>query len=148
MLTVDQRRWISARIVSPSDAHACEAAGVDPEDVPSWRLQPEFNAALDRAADDIVDAGKAYMEAVVAKAARRVDEALDAVRFDGSSDHKLRLDAARMTLQVSGLIRQKTEISGPSGKPLAISRAAMNVSDLSDEELNQLAGLLEKTNNR
>jgi hypothetical protein len=146
MLTIDQRKWIAHRMVLASDVDACDATGIEPSAVGGWKLQPEFIAAMDKAADDILNAGMSYVEALVAKSAQRLDEALDACNFDGSPNHTIRKSTAELVFKTSGLLRNRTEISGPKGGPVPIQNSTTSsMSAMSDEELDQLAALLEKT---
>jgi len=108
VLSPQQLYFIAASLVHPNDdIAAAEASNVEMTLVETWKLDPEFLTALDRAYNDNIDLAKERIKTLLVKATNRLDEALDAEKkgkYGLEPDHVARLKAIELSLKANGLL--------------------------------------------
>ncbi len=131
-LTGDQWRFIAARLLTKTDLDAAVQVGIAAGTVTNWKAEEdgEFKREYEAAFADGVHVAKSYTRKLLGKAAKALDDALDAK--DGRLiDHKSRLKAVELVFKTHGLLREKFEVTP-------------DLSGLSDEDLLRLNGLLNR----
>lgn len=128
-LTAIQWQFIAARLLAGTDKEAAEQVGIHQTRVSDWKAeQTEFAAEYEAAFSDGVHVAKSYTRKLLGKAAKVLDDALDA-KFGRAPDQKARLKAVELIFKTHGLLREKVEWTP-------------NLSELSDEELLTLERVL------
>lgn len=113
--TVEQRKWVIARLLTTSDAAAARAIRVHPSTVCKWPEKPE----LDKAVADLLEDPKSQAMAILVNA---LAEAAS-VKVGGlrSKKEEVRQVAAEQIMdRVMGKATQRQEVSGPDGAPIMI----------------------------
>lgn len=127
-LTVDQLRFVTARLNESTDKAAAEAVGVSPDTVTYWKRSgvPIDDAVKLLAFDGIVLAFEILRKSVAEAAAiKRAGMRSDDERIQQSSSSEI-MD------RVMGRPTQRQEISGPEGGPLVVVNWDHGATDDSD----------------
>lgn len=167
-LSAEQLRFLAARLLVGSDAKAAEQAGVSVGSAYRWKCEDsEFRQAYEETFSEGVKIAKAYTARLLGLMARNYELALDATKpilvkvalvgADGKleatdeqqvvtvPDWKTRLAANEAVGKIHGLFINRTEVSGRDGKPIEVRQTpAMDLSNLTDQELDDLERLLRK----
>lgn len=122
--TIEQRKWIVARLLSTSDAAAARAVGVHPSTVCKWPEKGELDRTVEALlADPMAQALTMILDAVP-EAAR--------VKIDGLRSRKENVrqsSASEILDRVIGRPRQKMEHSGPEGEAIRISIGGIDLAN-------------------
>lgn len=122
--TIEQRKWIVARLLSTSDAAAARAVGVHPSTVCKWPEKDELDRTVEALlADPMAQALTMILDAVP-EAAR--------VKIDGLRSRKENVrqsSASEILDRVIGRPRQKMEHSGPEGEAIRISIGGIDLAN-------------------
>ena len=128
-LTAIQWQFIAARLLAATDKEAAEQVGIHPTRIADWKAeQPEFAQEYEAAFTDGVHVAKSYTRKLLGKAAKVLDDALEA-KFGRVPDQKARLKAVELLFKTHGMLRERVEWTP-------------NLSELSDEELLTLERVL------
>jgi len=113
--TLEQRKWMIARLLTTSDAAAARAVGVHPSTVCKWAEKPEIDKAIADLLEDPKSQAAAILLDALAEAAR--------VKVGGlrSRREQVRQATAEQIMdRVLGKATQKQEVSGPDGAGIPI----------------------------
>lgn len=114
-VTVDQWRFIAARLKHSTDKAAAEEIGIHPTSVSKWSNKAEIDELLKMFAANSADGARAALEK------QALEAALVLLALMGSDDERTRLEAAKQVLdRVLGKAMQRNEVSGPDGRELRI----------------------------
>ena len=144
-LKPEQIHWLNVRLESSNDSDALRKTGLSQSTLSYWRQKDNaFRGAQDHIRKLAVtlameDAGGSLIAAM-----RALQEALEAEDRYGNADHKIRMEAAKAILSTHGLLKSKTEISGPDGKALGIGSVNIQFNKLSVGDMEALEGIVTK----
>lgn len=113
--SVEQRKWVIARIMASSDAGAARAIGIHPTTVCRWQNKEALDAAVSVMLEDPRKQVLAALADAMPKAARVKIAGLD------SHNEALRQNAATDILDRGlGKPTQRQEVSGPEGGSIVV----------------------------
>jgi hypothetical protein len=113
--TIDQWRFIAARLNTSTDKEAAEMIGVNVATPPRWPNKPEINKAVAELQSEAVSG------AVAALKQSSLQAAMTIIGLMRSEDEAVRLRAAQDVLdRANGKASQRTEITGKDGDALNI----------------------------
>jgi len=99
-LTLDQERFLAARLSYSGDGDAASSCGLNPKTPAEWkRINPEFKRRYDRLGIDARTEAVRYLRALWDQAMERLAERLD------SSNERTQLKAIEIALAYGGLAR-------------------------------------------
>lgn len=141
--TIAQLRYIAIRPFVRFDRDAAKAIGVAPETVCRWEEKADVDKAVRMMALDGVTVASKIFERYLPQAAHEMVTELEHKRTE------IRHRAAKEILDRGGLvIKRRLEHSGPGGGPIETRKQVVDLSDLNDDELNDLSRLLARIENR
>ncbi len=127
-ISVDQRRWVLARLVASSDAAAARAAGVHPVTVCRWPNKAQLDGIIADLLSDPMKEATALLTQGIPEAARVM---LDALK---SRNEQVRLRAAAELLDRVGFAPlQRHELTGVVATGAAAQLDAMLAKVYGDE---------------
>jgi len=116
ILTVEQLKFVHARMWKTSDKEAAEAIGIDPTTVYGWPNKKEVNKAVKLAQMDSITIGRERLRRLISAAVNVLEDEMKT----GSGSH--RHSAAIEVLDRAGLVATKRqEIANAPGQGLIIS---------------------------
>lgn len=113
--TIEQRKWIVARLLSTSDAAAARAVGVHPSTVCKWAEKPELDETIEALlADPMAQALTMILDAVPEAAKVKI------AGLNSRKENVRQSSATEILDRVVGKPRQKMEHSGPEGEAIRV----------------------------
>jgi len=113
--SIEQRKWLIARLLSTSDAAAARAIGIHPSTVCRWENKAELDGAIAELLEDPRNQAMAIFLDALPKAAR--------IKVAGLNSRKEQIQQAAandIVDRAMGKPMQKQEITGPDGGAVVV----------------------------
>jgi len=114
--TLEQRRWVWARLQEATDAAAAKRVGLHPATVCRWPNKKQLDGAVAALLDDAIEAARMMLADVLLEAVR--------VKIAGlhSRNEPIRQNVATEIIdRVLGKPSQRQEITGAGGEPIIVN---------------------------